>query len=154
MGDDQRCDAQFALQALQFNLHAVSELAVERAKGLIEKQHVGLDHDRPRKRHPLTLTARELGRKTRLEPRQLHARKRLAHRSPDCRPRLATHPQAIADVFGNRHVRKQRVVLKHQAYVSAMGGQRIDRAAVKPHLAAVAPHKTRERAQGGGLAAA
>src|SRR5437773_9951232 len=57
------------------------------------------------------------------------------------------------DVVAHRHVRKDRVVLEHQANIATMGGHAIDPLAGYPYLAAVLAIESSHRAQQRGLAA-
>src|SRR5690606_41826467 len=56
------CDAQILLQLLQFELHLLAQLLVERAERLVAQQYARRDHDRAGQRDALLLTARELRR--------------------------------------------------------------------------------------------
>ena len=56
------CDAQLALDTLQFLLHLVAELSVECAKRFVHEQEVGAEDEGAGKRHPLLLSTRQLRR--------------------------------------------------------------------------------------------
>ena len=60
MGDVDRGHADPFLQLPQLEAHALAQLGVEIAQGLVEQQHAGLEHDRAREGHALLLTAGEL----------------------------------------------------------------------------------------------
>jgi len=60
VGHEYRGDAELALQREQFTPHVHPQLRVEVGKRLVEQQHLGLDGDRARHRHPLLLAAGEL----------------------------------------------------------------------------------------------
>ena len=106
-------DAHLALHPLQLELHLLAELEVERAKRLVEQQHLGLVDDGPGQRHALPLAAGELGRLAAAEPGQPDHLQRLAGLLAPLRLGHAPHPQAVLDVLGHGHVREQRVILEH-----------------------------------------
>jgi hypothetical protein len=58
----QEGDADLRLDPLQLELHLLAELEVERAKWLVQQQHLRLVDERPGQGHSLLLAARELGR--------------------------------------------------------------------------------------------
>ena len=68
---DQQCGGR-ALQpdALQLQVHAAAQDLVKRAKRLVEQEHIGLGHQRPRDGHPLAHTTRQLGGQRLLETPQ------------------------------------------------------------------------------------
>ncbi|MGF6980503.1 hypothetical protein QFZ94_009020 [Paraburkholderia sp. JPY465] len=53
-------DAELALQRLEFELHVLAQIPVERAERLVEQQHRWIRHDRPCERDALLLSARHL----------------------------------------------------------------------------------------------
>ena len=81
VGDVDRGDAEPALQRgdLGAGLHA--QLGVEVRQRLVHQEHLRLAHDRPAHRHPLALTARELGRLAVEVVVEVEERGRLAHAS-------------------------------------------------------------------------
>ena len=60
VGDEDEGDADLALQRLELALHLLAQLEVEGAQGLVEQEHLGLEHQRPGQGHALALAAREL----------------------------------------------------------------------------------------------
>ncbi len=69
-------------------------------------------------------------------PDQLHELQRFARALHRFRLRDTAHLQAEADVVEHRHMRKQRVVLKHHAEATLFGRQHIDAFVVEPDAAA------------------
>src|SRR5438309_1270739 len=67
--------------------------------------------------------------------------------------RAVAVPETEGDVVADRHVRKDGVVLEHEADVAAMRGHAVDAPAGHPHLATVLVIESRHRAQQRGLAA-
>src|SRR5262249_12391537 len=88
-------------------------------------------HERPRDRHALLLTARQLVWIVVELRRKTDEAKDLRHLRPNARPRLADHLKAVGNVVVNRPVRKQLEVLEHDADVPpelrhALAGHRAD----------------------------
>jgi hypothetical protein len=50
-------DADLAMDTLDLDLHLLAQVLVERAEGLVEQQHIGIEHEAARERHPLLLAA-------------------------------------------------------------------------------------------------
>ena len=91
-----------------------------------------------RQAHALLLAARKLVRQARAHDRQgargrAHGRRARAISSRGRRRFLKTE----GDVVAHRHVRKDGVVLEHQADIAAIGGHVVDALAGDQHLAAV-----------------
>ena len=122
MGHVDEGHPEVALERLEEHLHLLAELQVERAERLVEQQHLGLVHDRPRERDPLALAARELDRLAVAEGRRAAPSRAprstlaAALAAPD-----AAHAQAVADVLGDGHVREERVVLEDRVDVAGVG---------------------------------
>ncbi|MNG17487.1 hypothetical protein D3C84_1014770 [compost metagenome] len=55
MGDEDEGDAGFFLHALEFDLHFLAQLEVQRRQRLVEQQHLGLRRQGPGQRHALLL---------------------------------------------------------------------------------------------------
>ena len=62
VGDEDRRDAELALDFAQLDLHRGAQILVERGKRLIEQQHGRIDDQRARQRDALLLAAGELAR--------------------------------------------------------------------------------------------
>ena len=45
------------MDTLDLDLHLLAQVLVERAEGLVEQQHIGIEHEAARERHPLLLAA-------------------------------------------------------------------------------------------------
>ena len=54
-------DVKFVMQAADFEAHLLTQGRVEVGQGLVQQQNGGPDNDRAGQRHPLLLTAAELG---------------------------------------------------------------------------------------------
>ena len=60
MGDEDERGLQALLEVLHLDLHLLPELQVQGRHGLVEKQHLGLQHHGPGQGHALLLPAGEL----------------------------------------------------------------------------------------------
>ena len=54
------------------DLHLLAQVLVERAERLVEQQHIGVEHEATRQRHPLLLAAGQFARVPLGEPAQAH----------------------------------------------------------------------------------
>ena len=123
MRHKERGDLHLPRELMQFDLHGLPELAIERAERLIQDQNARLNRQRPCKGDTLLLTARHLRR---IPIRHLIQPHHLEHPFDalvDGRCRNPSHFQPERDVLGHRHVRKQRQTLKHHSNI-AVGGVR------------------------------
>src|SRR5882757_9522473 len=118
MGDEHHGHAEFALQLLQLELHRLPQLLVERAKRLVAQQHARFDDDGAGQGNALLLASRKLAGTAVLVADQFHLRQRVGDLARDRGAIHATHAQAESDVFTDRAVREQRVILEHHAHVA------------------------------------
>ena len=154
MGDEDEGDAGFVLQPLQLDLHFLSELQIERGEWLVEQQHLWMRRKATRQRHPLLLTARELRNLTVLHRLELHQLKHLADGALDLVLGLSQHQETKADVLRHRHMRKERVALKHGVDRTLIRRQQRDILAMQQDLAGRRMVKAGDQPEQGGLAAA
>ena len=142
------------LNAHQLELGVLAQLLVQRGQRLVQQQKLGLTRQRPGQRHPLALTARNLVRLARGERRQLH---QIEHGAHPLGARRCGHPfvlQPIAHVPFHRHVRKQRVALKHHVHRAIPGRHPTHVLPVDEDAPAGRSLEPRQHPQQGGLAAA
>ena len=114
---------EYPLQSLDFDLHIEPKVLVERGKGLVEQQDRWLDRQCARQCHALLLATGELARQTfghRGKPDEFEQALRFA---PTCRRVDAAGSEAIGDVFGDRQMRKQGVILEDDADGAPVGWQ-------------------------------
>ena len=152
MRDEHDGNAQRLLQMLDFNLHPLPQLLVQRAKRFVHQYEFRLKHQRARQRHALLLATRELRGFTVFETLQPHHGQRLGH---PCLRRCPTHAaiaQRERDVLGDVHVRKQRVILEHEADIALFRRQRLHRLAVEQNMPGGGPLEAAQHHQRGGLA--
>ena len=124
----------FAQPAAQFLAH----LRVERAKRLVQQQHLRLHGERAGQRDALALAAGKLRRKSFGERLELDEFQKFADTGADFLLRRARRFRADAqtegDVFKNTHVPEQRVVLEGEAGLALAGGNLRHILAVKQNL--------------------
>ena len=119
VGDEDRGEAEPALQAAHLELHGLAQLAVERAERLVEQQQARVEDDGAGERHALLLAAGELARQALLVARR--ARPAPAPRRPGARSRAVATlriSSGKATLRSHREMREQRVVLEHHADVA------------------------------------
>ncbi len=113
-----------------------------------------LDHHRPRQRHPLLLTARELCGLALGVGLHLHRRQGLADHLRLLFPGDFADIQPERHILRHRHVRPQRVGLEHHARVALVGRRVGDILAVEGDAPLGRVDEPRDHAQQRGLAAA
>ena len=120
--------------------------SVQRRERFVEQQQGGADRQRTGDRHPLLLSPRKLGRVAMTEASKLHRFQQIADPSLDFSSRCVAYFQAITDVLGNGHMRKQRIGLKDYAK-SAITGRNVDQIpAVEADFTAVSSQQTGDNA--------
>ncbi len=153
VGDVDNRSADAAMDMLDLGLHLLAQLLVERAERLIHQQQARPRHQRPRHGNALLLPARELARIARCQVPKLHERQHLGDALARFFAReLGAHPQRESDVVRDRHVREQRVGLKHHADVALVRRHVGDRPIVDEDVALIGGEKPRDQIERGGLA--
>ena len=136
MGDIDGCCPQLRVEPGNFHPCVMPQRRIEIGQRLIEQKHIGIAHNCPANRHPLALTTRE-GRRAAVQ-QGLHLQ--------DLRSRLNPladlffgHPLQIkreGHVIKNRHMRIERIGLKHHGN-AAFGRRQIrDRLISNANIAA------------------
>jgi len=151
--DDDAGKTQPSLQVLQFDLHLVTELAVERAERLVKQQNVRLHHDGARERDTLALATGQRVGVAFAKRREPNHRERLRDLGGDVRLGHAAPNQTVRDVLGNGHVGEERIVLKYETDVALVRRAIGHVLPPDPYLPGVRPHETCDRAQRRRLAA-
>ena len=127
VGDvDRRCPA-LLQDALQLGAHLQAQERVEVGERLIHQEHLRLDREGARHRHPLPLPARELAGvfgELALDVHELGGPLDLA--LDDGLVGLLLHAQAEGDVLEHRHVREDGVVLEHHGELAGPRRQAVD----------------------------
>ena len=104
--------SELRLDALQFELHLLAELDVERTERLVQEQRGRPIHERTCKRDALLLPAGELARVPALETFERYHSEHLVHALCMLAARHAFHLEPECDVVVDRHMRKKGVLLK------------------------------------------
>ena len=149
------------LDADKLVLHLAPHLEIERTERLVEQQHRRTLHQRPRQRHALLLTTRELGDPAPFHPRKADEIERLPDPPARARPRDALHFETVGDIALDPQMREQRIALEDgvggsfiglaagdvDAFDLDLSARRIDKSpddAQRRRLAAAAWSKQRE----------
>lgn len=119
-------------QGPQLGMQAPARAAVERGKGLVEKQHARFPCKSASHGDALLLSARELCRAAILEPGEAHPRQQIPRRSLPFGARTVAHGRD--DIAQRRHVGKQRIGLEHEPHGAAMRGSVDSGGGVEPDL--------------------
>ena len=131
-----------------------AHLGVERAEGLVEQQHLGLDGQRPGQGHALALAARELRGVAVAQVRQADQLEQLVHPRRDLGLGAAADLEPEGHVAPHRQVAEGRVVLEAEADAAAAGRRGGQVLALDAHGPGVGRVEPGDDAQQGGLAAA
>ena len=129
MGDIHDRNSQGALDAPDFILHFFPQAAVKGAEGFIHQHEAGLEHQRPGYRHPLLLSSGQLVGPAVFKPLQAHELQSPLDTLAALLHIEATHLEREGQITANRHVGKQRVVLKDDADTPLAGRQIVHRPA-------------------------
>src|SRR5690606_7280208 len=144
----------FAQPFAQFTPH----LGIERAEGLVEEENARFDGQGLGQRHALALAAGQLVGIAPFEPGQLHQVEQFEGAAADFAGRRAgrtrAHLEPEGDVFQDRHVAEQGIVLEHEADIALLhalfGGVLV----AEEDAAGRGPLEPGNEAQQGGLAGA
>jgi hypothetical protein len=147
-------DAQPVVQVLDFELHMLAKLLVERAERFVHQYELRLEHQRAGERDALLLATGHLRGPAAFETRHAHHVERVAHALRHFGLRQAPHFQRKGEVFADRHMREERVVLEHDADVTAMRRNALNALAGKGNRAVSRDFETRQHHQRRRLAGA
>ena len=120
MGHVDEGDPDLALDALEFELHDVTQLEVQRSEGLVEQQGAGVVHQGAGQRNPLLLTAGKLRGFAFREVGQPNHLEHFVDALGDRRFVLALAARSVGDVVPHGHVREQCVVLEDSVDMAFM----------------------------------
>ena len=121
MGDEDKGDAEFFLELFEFDAHLGAELGVEGAEGFVEKEDLGFAYDGAGEGDALTLAAAELGGLAIDEGFERGHLHHAVHALADLGGRDFFHSQAEGDVFVNREVGEEGVILKNLIHIAPVG---------------------------------
>ena len=131
MRDVEKRHPDLTLNTPKLRLHGLTQLPIQGPQGLVQQEHVGLQHQGTRQSHALLLPAAELVWTARLQTGQLHQVEHGLDTSRDFRlgQASALHPQAEGDVVLDSEMREQGVMLKHNIDAAGIGRLVVHRAA-------------------------
>ena len=142
------------MQLAQLRAHRDTQLSVKIGQRLVKQKQLGLAHDGPAYGHALALTAGELCGFALQQVLQAQLRGGRLHFGLNLGFVFAQVLQAESHVVVNRHVRVQRVRLKHHGAAAVRGRHGVDVDTVNQDVARRGRLQPRDDAQQGGLAAA
>ena len=134
MRDVDRGDAQFPLQALDLRARVISQLGIQIAERFIQQQDRRLDHQGAGQRHALLLAAGDLLHLALFIAAQIHLFQRGRHAPALFLSGYFARFQAKGDVFSDRQMRKERVILEYHANIPLVGRKRCDIPIVEAYL--------------------
>ncbi len=145
-------DPQATLDAPDFILHFLTQTAIKGAERFVHQHQARFKHQRPGNGHALLLAAGQLAGTPLLKSFQAD---KLQH-APDALPALlrvnSAYLQRKRQIAADRHVRKQRVVLKDHADTPLARRQVVHRATVDADGARCGRLKAGQHHQAGGFA--
>ncbi len=151
-------DAERVVQAADLRAHLLAQVGIQIGQRLVQQQHLGLDHDRPRQRHALLLPARQFRRIAVPQMAKLHHVQDAIEPRAQFLRRQPAQLQAERHVLRHRHVRPDRIALEDHRHAAPFRrdhavGRRQHRA-VHLDRAGGRADEPRDHPQRGGLAAA
>ena len=152
MGHIDHGDSQRFVQVLDLELHMLAQLLVQRAQRFVHQHQGGVEHQRARQGDALLLAARKLCGTAADEGAHLHH----VQSARDFHLALglghAAHFQREGQVFADRHMRKQGIILENHADPALVRRHLVDRAAPQADLAVGGRLEAGKHHQAGGLA--
>lgn len=145
-------DAEALVQMLDFHLHVLAKLLVQRSQGLVHQHQLRLEDQRAGQRHALLLATGKLRRITPGEGVELDHRQRALDPFLHVGLAHAADAEGKGQVLGHGHVREQRIVLEHHADVALVRRDIVDRATGQEDFAGGGGFETGQHHQAGGLA--
>ena len=131
MRDVQDGRAERSMELADFVLHLLAQVLVEGAERLIHQQQAGIVDSGASKSDALLLPARKLLGPARAEMRQANDLEHALDPSGDLAGTELAQAQRKRDVLEYRHVREERVALKHHAEIALVRGNGHDILAIE-----------------------
>ena len=154
MGDINKGNVHFTLQALELQLHFLAQFEIQRTKGFVQQQDLRLVHQTAGNGNTLLLTTGHLADAAALEAFQAHDFQHIAHLTADGLFVQLFQTQAKGHVLEHIQVREQCILLENGVHRALIGRHAGDILAFQQHFAGIRLQKTRDQAQSGGFAAA
>ena len=153
MRDEDKGNAQLALQRLQLDLHLLAQTPVQRGKRFIQKKKLGPSHQCARQGDALALTTGELRGLARSEIGKPHQVKRLLDTRLSLGRGCTRDLEGIADITLDTHMREKRIGLENGVHGPAIGRCVRDITAIQNDAARVQRLEPGNRTKKGRLAA-
>ncbi|EJZ18176.1 phenol hydroxylase [Rhizobium sp. Pop5] len=147
VGDVNDGRLQLAVQALQLRAHLHAERRIEVRQRLVEQDQRRLLDDGPADRHALALAAGKSGRTAVEIVGELQDLGDPFHLPADFRPRHLLQAEGETDVFGNAHMRIERIGLEHHGNAAFVGRHIVDALAIEDKITLVDAFKAGDHAQ-------
>ena len=144
---EERGEAEPAQRGAELVARAAAQVRIEIRERLVEQQRPRLDHQRARERDALLLAARERLDRARRGTIEPDVRERGRGARAALRLRDAARLEPERDVLLDRHVREERVVLKHHPEAAHARCARRDVLALEPHAPGIRRLVARDHAQ-------
>ena len=154
MGDVQKGDAQFLLHALQFQLHLLTQLQIQRAQGLVQQEHLRLVDQRAGDGDALLLATGKRLHGTLFVALHFHEAQHAVHALGDLRLGQFAQLEAEGDVVKDVQMGEKGVFLKDGVHAAAVRRHVGDVLVLKEDAALSGHLEAADNAQHGGLAAA
>ena len=154
VSDENKRDADIALNRLQFHLHLFAQFEIECSKRFVEQQHLRPIDQRPRQGNALALSTAELARLATPEVGEANILERCDGPLLPIGPADSLHLQAVLHVLLHGHMREQGVVLKNGVHVAVVRRVVSDIAPGQQHCTRGRRLEAGNHAQHRGLAAA
>ena len=119
------------LDLLEFDLHSLAKLQVQRSERLIEQQHAGPVHEGPGQRDALALSARQLRRLASTELLESHHLERFGYSGSAFGTIDLLDAESVLHVVRHAHVREQGVILEDRVHVPVVRGEAANIVAVE-----------------------
>ena len=154
MGYKNAGHAQLADHFLQPAAEFLPHLGIDRRKGFVQQQQLGIRCQSTGECHTLPLTAGKLAGIPPLQSPKSDQVYQFHHTAGNGFPVYFLNLQAKGDVVIHSHVPEQRVVLEHKSNATLARRNVIDHFSVNADLTAVGVFQTGDHAENGGFAAA
>ena len=154
VGDEHERDAGFFLELLELHPHGLAQLEIERRQRFVEQEDLRARRHGAAERHALLLSPGKLMGFALSQTVELDHVEHAPGSLLDFGSRPPEPPHPERDVLGDRHVGKERVLLKDGVHRPAVGRQSLDLLAVEKDRAGGHVLEPRDHPQQGGLAAA
>ena len=125
MGDDNPRGARRLQSLAHIDSESLAQFRIQCAEGLVEEDDSWSRREGSRERDALSLATRELRDLPMLEPRKADKVQDLGNALLACRPGRPTHLETEADISAYVAMRKELTVLKHDADVPFVRGDRV-----------------------------